>query len=395
MIGYLDIPSGISGDMFLSCLVDAGWPLEELKSTLARLPLPGEEYELSSKPVMKGPLRATQVSVAVVTTKNHRHLRHIREIVNGSDLPQRVKDRAIAIFARLAAAEAKVHGMSIESVHFHEVGAVDAIVDIVGAAAGVDALGITRLYASPVPLGEGWAKTQHGLIPLPAPATLELLAAAKAPTRPAPGPGELVTPTGAAILAEMATFTQPQIQLQRIALGAGQKDFAWPNIARLWLGEERQVGGLVQMETNIDDMNPQFYTPVTEKLFALGALDVWLTPTQMKKGRPATVLSVLAPAAKEEAIADAILRDTTTFGLRVHPVGHRHEARREMRTVTTAYGDVRVKLKFVGDETVAASPEFDDCHTLAKRHNVPVSKVSDAAQRVAHEKFLSKAAGAT
>jgi uncharacterized protein (DUF111 family) len=222
------------------------------------------------------------------------------------------------------------------------------------------------------------------LIPLPAPATLEILANAKAPTRPAPGPGELVTPTGAAILAELATFTQPQMTLQRIALGAGQKDFAWPNIARLWLGEDRHGGPLVQLETNIDDMNPQFYTPVTEKLFSLGALDVWLTPTQMKKGRPATMLSVLAPAQAETVLAETILRETTTLGLRVHAVT-RHEARREMRSVVTEWGEVRVKLKYLAgsDEPVNAVPEYEDCAALAREHNVPVQRVHDEAHRLA------------
>jgi uncharacterized protein (TIGR00299 family) protein len=387
MIGYLDCPSGISGDMFLSCLVDAGWHIDDLKRTLARLPLPGEEYEISSKPVMKGPLRATQVTVGIVASKQHRHLGDIRTIVQGSGLSQRVKDRAMAIFTRLAHSEAKVHGMSVESVHFHEVGAVDAIVDIVGAAAGFEALGLTRLYASPLPLAEGWAKTAHGLIPLPAPATLELLAAAKAPTRPAPGPGELVTPTGAAILAEMATFTQPQMTLHKIALGAGQKDFAWPNIARLWVGEDRHTGPLVQLETNIDDMNPQFYTPVTEKLFTLGALDVWLTPTQMKKGRPATTLSVLAPAQSETVLAETLLRETTTLGLRVHPVT-RHEARREIRTVETEWGSVHVKLKYLGGAPISATPEYDDCLEVSRRHDVPLARVTEAAHRVAEDQWL-------
>jgi hypothetical protein len=370
--------------MFLSCLVDAGWPIDELKRAVGRLALPDEEYAIEAKEVMKGALRAMQVNVTAITTKHHRHLKDIQAIINGSDLSVRVKDRAIAIFGRLAHAEAKVHGMTVESVHFHEVGAVDAIVDIVGAAAGFDALGLTRLYASPLPLAEGWVRSAHGLIPLPAPATLELLAAAHAPTRPAPGPGELVTPTGAAILAELATFTQPQMTLHKIALGAGQKEFAWPNVARLWLGEDRHSGPLVQMETNIDDMNPQFYTPVTEKLFSLGALDVWLTPTQMKKGRPATTLSILAPVQAEQVLADTLLRETTTFGLRVHSVT-RHEARRELRMVETPFGSVQVKVKFLHDVPISATPEYEDCVARAREKNVPVADVTESAQRTAQE----------
>lgn len=377
MIGYLDLPSGISGDMLLSCLVDAGWSIDDLRAVIAKLGLT-EKCPVEAKPVKKGPLAATQVNVHAAHEHHHRHLGDVRKIIESADLPAPVKERAIAVFARLAAAEAKVHGTSVDHVHFHEVGAVDAIVDIVGNVAGLNALGIDKLYAGPLPLGAGWAKTDHGMIPLPAPATLELLAAAGAPTRPAPGPGELVTPTGAAIVAELATFAQPPMKLSRIATGAGQKDFAWPNVARLWLGEPGETGPIVQIETNIDDMNPQLYAPVTESLFAAGALDVWLTPVQMKKGRPGVVLSALAPAAREAAISDALLRQTTTLGTRSFSV-RREEAGREWRTVHTDYGDVRIKLKRVGEEVCGAMPEYEDCAKLAAAANVPVRVVYEAA----------------
>ena len=374
MIGYLDLPSGLSGDMFLSCLVDGGWPVEQLRGTLAGLRIPGEEYSVEAAPVMRGPFRATCVSVKVVKTSHHRHLGQIRAIIGESSLPEAVKSRALAVFHRLAAAEAAVHGIEIEKVHFHEVGAVDAIVDIVGVCAGLAVLGIDRLYASPVPLGHGWIDTAHGRMPLPAPATLQILSAVGAPTRPAPGEGELLTPTGAAMLAELATFTQPQMTLSRIAVGAGQKSFAWPNIARLWLGEETAGGPIVQIETNIDDMNPQLCPVVVERLLAAGARDAWITPVQMKKGRPGVVISALADAAAEQAVVDVLLRETTTLGVRVHPVS-RHEAERQIVTVRTPYGDVRVKLKKLDGNVVGATPEFEDCRKLAEERGVPVKQV--------------------
>ncbi len=247
MIAYLDLPSGISGDMFLGCLVDGGWSLAQLEATIAALGLPAGSWQVQARTVMKGPLRATLVDVQAPVGDAHRHHHDIRQIIEQATWPTIVKDQAIAVFTRLAQADAAVHGSTVAAVHFHEVGALDAIIDIVGVCAGLQALGVEQLYASGAPLGEGWTNSAHGRIPLPAPATLALLTAVGAPTRPAPGPGELVTPTGAALLAELAIFRQPRLQLQRIGIGAGQKEFAWPNIARLWLGEPVDEGHLVQI----------------------------------------------------------------------------------------------------------------------------------------------------
>jgi uncharacterized protein (TIGR00299 family) protein len=379
MIAYLDLPSGISGDMFLGCLVDAGWPVADLEATIAQLGLPPGSWTLTQSSVMRGPLRATLLDVRATVGDAHRHLHHIRDIIKQSSLPLPIQARAIAVFTRLATAEASVHGSTIEEVHFHEVGAIDAIIDIVGVCAGLAALGVERLYASGAPLGEGWTNSAHGRIPLPAPATLALLTAVNAPTRPAPGPGELVTPTGAALLAELATFHQPRMKLQRIGIGAGQKEFAWPNVARLWLGEPVDEGLLVQMETNIDDMNPELYAAVSDQLFAAGALDVWTTPIQMKKGRPAVLLSLLAPASHEQTLADLLLRETTTLGLRVHTV-HRHEAPRDFVTVETPYGGVPVKRKWLYNRVVGVKPEYDACLRLAQQQGVSVRLVHEAAQ---------------
>jgi uncharacterized protein (TIGR00299 family) protein len=389
MIAYLDLPSGLSGDMFLGCLVDCGWSIDELRATVRRLNLPADEWSIDVQDVHKSSIRATLVDLRAAEGHHHRHLSDIRKIIEAADLPSAVQQRAIAIFTRLADAEAKVHGTTRDKIHFHEVGAVDAIIDIVGAVAGVHALGITKIYASPVPLGAGWAKMAHGQIPLPAPATLEILAAVNAPTGPAPGPGELLTPTGAAILAELATFGQPAMSLSRIGMGAGRRDLPWPNIARMWLGELQSSGAFVQLDTNIDDMNPQLYPAVTEQLFAAGAKDVWFTPVSMKKGRPGVVLSALGSAADEAKLTDVILRETTTLGVRVHPIQHRHEARRELRDVATPFGTIRTKIKWLGEEAVAATPEFEDCRAAAERCNASVKSVVDAANAASQALLLS------
>lgn len=379
MVAYLDLPSGLSGDMLLGCLIDGGWPADRLRETIAALHLPEDQWAVRVEQVVKGPLRATRVDVLVDETPHPRGLEEIRRIINAAALGAAIRERAIAVFNRLAAAEAKVHGVGIEQIHFHEVGALDAMIDIVGNAAGLEALGIQRLHASPLPLGPGWTVSEHGRLPLPAPATLELLAAVGAPTRPAPGPGELVTPTAAALLAEFATFTQPAMTLSRIAVGAGQKDFPWPNVARLWLGEGESPAALVQLETNLDDMNPQLYSAVLERLLALGALDAWLTPVQMKKGRPGVVLGVLARSGDESLLVNTLLAETTTLGVRVVNIDRRHEAGRAFHSVQTPFGAVRAKVKFIEGKAAGAMPEFDDCAALARQAGVPPRRVQESA----------------
>ena len=394
MIAYLDMPSGISGDIFLGCLVDAGWPLADLRATIEQLHLPQGSWSLAQERVMRGPLAATLLKVEAAQGDQHRHLRHIAAILERADLPARVKERSLAVFQRLAEAEAAVHGSSVEEVHFHEVGALDAIIDVVGVCAGLEALGVRQLYAGSAPLGEGWTQSAHGRIPLPAPATLAILAGVGAPTRPAPGPGELVTPTGAALVAELAEFRQPPMRVQRIGLGAGRKEFAWPNVARLWLGQGTEMGetaspdagteAMVLLETNIDDMNPELYAPVSRALFAAGARDVWLAPVQMKKDRPATQLSVLGMAADEAALVKILLAETTTLGVRVQPVT-RYAAQRTVQRVATPFGEVQVKVKWMDGAAVGAKPEHEDCVRLAAQHNVPVRVVYEAATAAVYQ----------
>jgi uncharacterized protein (TIGR00299 family) protein len=283
------------------------------------------------------------------------------------------------------------------------VGAVDSIVDVVGAAIGLEALGIDRLYASSLPLAGGTVRSRHGPLPLPAPATLELIARVGAPTRPAPGGGELVTPTGAAILAELATFEQPPMRVRRIGYGFGTRELPWPNVLRLWLGEPAAPGSaglwpapvgvseteagqrpavpegdlirdeVVLVETNLDDASPELLGYAMERLFEAGALDVYFTPIQMKKNRPGTLLGVIAPPDRADALARIILAETTTLGVRLRPLARLIAERREA-TVETPLGPVRVKLKRLGDRTVAA-PEYDDCARLARSGGVPLAEV--------------------
>lgn len=378
MIAYLDLPSGLSGDMLLGCLVDAGWPLKRLEALPKRLGLPEGVCRIRALTVRKQSLRAIQVEIDRVETGTTRHLEDVRSIIERGDLPDAIKQRATSVFVRLAECEAKVHGTTVDKIHFHEVGALDAIIDVVGGVSGLHELDIDELYAAPPPLGDGWIDTEHGRMPLPAPATIELLATVHAPTRPAPGPGEWLTPTGAALLAELARFEQPLMSLDRIGIGAGQRDCDWPNIARIWLGERTRAGPMIQIDTNIDDMNPQLYGAVSDRLFVAGARDVWLTPVQMKKGRPAVVLSVLAPADAEVRLSDLILRETTTLGLRVHHV-YRHEAKRRNEEVHTRFGAITVKLKWVDDDLVGATPEYEHCRTLAERAGTSTREVYDAA----------------
>jgi len=379
---YCDCFSGISGDMFLGALIDAGLPVEHLAQQFGKLNLP--EFEtVTADRVNKGAIAATLVELHIHEHgdhghhhhHHHRHLGDIRRMIEDSTLSERVKLNSLEIFQKLAEAEAYVHGSNIEEVHFHEVGAVDSILDIVGAAVGLEYFDVTRVYASALPLGSGQVQTQHGLLPLPAPATLELLRAAGAPVRPSPATKELITPTGAAILASFATFRQPEMRLARVGIGAGRRDLEWPNIMRIMLGEaDESEGEYLEMETNIDDMNPQLFGHVMDKLFQAGALDVYFTPIYMKKNRPATKLSIIARRQDEHTLANLLMRETSTLGVRVRNVW-RHEANREFRTVNTCFGQAQVKLKIVDGRVIQATPEYDTCIRLAEQAGVAPARV--------------------
>ena len=383
---YCDCFSGISGDMFLAAMLDLGLPVETLSAELAKLALP-EFGGVRVNHVMKGALQASQLTFDLADPDHdhdhgnkhlhHRHLSDILTLIHASTLSVPVQQRAAAIFQKLGEAEAKVHGTTLEEVHFHEVGAVDSILDIVGAAIALAYFGIEQVYASAVPLGSGQVQTQHGLLPLPAPAALELLTMAHASVIPSAAEAELVTPTGAALLASLAIFDQPAMRLQAIGLGAGQHDLPWPNVLRLLLGESEDAQPEqthVELETNIDDMNPQFYASVMQHLLAQGALDVYFTPIQMKKNRPAVKISVIAAAKDEAVLSQLLLRETSTLGVRVKRL-QRYEAERETRRVSTRYGEVAVKLKKLGGQVIQASPEYEECQALAESLQIPIAEI--------------------
>ncbi len=379
-VAYADCFSGISGDMFLAALLDAGLSLDILYEGIASLHLP-EKVELKISETHKGMLRASCLEVVVPESNNHRHLTDILEILSASDLSRSVKEKAEKIFTLVASAEARVHGIPVEQVHFHEIGALDSIVDITGAAIGLDALGVDQLYASPLPYGSGFVEISHGKFPLPAPAVLEICRMSQIPLTPSDSQKELVTPTGAAILGSMANFERPDLVISDIGIGAGKRDLPWPNVMRLLVGEPREMPSaeMVQIETNIDDMNPQFYPNIMEKLFAAGARDVYLTPIQMKKNRPGTLMGIIALKKDETVLADLILRETTTLGMRVIPV-RRYEAKREFRTVQTIFGELSIKEKILDGKVIQSVPEYEDCLRLANEKDVSLAEIYQAVQ---------------
>ncbi len=374
-ITYLDCFSGVSGDMLLGAVIDTGIPVENLRSELKRLPLEG--YELTAGRVKRAGIAATHARVAVHGQPAPRTLSDVLEIIAASSLPAGDREKGAAVFQRLAEAEAAVHGETVETVRLHDVGAVDAIIDVMGAVAGLRMLGAERLYCSALPLGDGEVAGVHGTLPVPAPATLELVRRAKAPMRATSATGELVTPTGAAIVTALASFSRPEMAVDCVGYGAGTRDpEGRPNVLRLWLGESAgaPTRPMLLIETNIDDMTGEMLAYVQEKLLTAGAADAWFTPVQMKKGRPAVMLSVICPEADEERVARLLLRETSTLGVRVRPV-HRWEAEREVLEFETSLGPAAVKVKRLPGEPPRAAPEFEACRRLAEATGLPLAEV--------------------
>ncbi len=386
-IAYFDCFAGISGDMTLGALVDAGADFEALKSELAKLGL--DEYELSVDRVVKRGISASDITVDVHQHHHdhehddHHHHHHgrgfteIKRMIEESSLSERVKANAVAIFTKLGMAEAKIHGVDIEEIHFHEVGAVDSIVDTVGACICLELLGIEQVYASAVPTFHGMAKMAHGQFPLPAPATMEVLQGI--PWRELGIEGEIVTPTGAAIIATLTKKfgAMPPMSVTSTGYGAGKKDFGIPNVLRVLIGElveTTQQHEITVLEANIDDLNPQVYEVVMERLFAAGALDVYMTPIQMKKSRPATLLSVICAPSDIDKLSEIIFAETSTLGIRIDQ-RERLCLQREIVTVETKYGAVRLKLARKAGEVVNVQPEYEDCKSAAASHGVPVKLV--------------------
>jgi pyridinium-3,5-bisthiocarboxylic acid mononucleotide nickel chelatase len=384
-LAYFDCFSGISGDMTLGALVDAGCSLEVLRSGLQGLQIPG--WTISSEKVWKNGMAATFVRVATEEQAKHRSLSAILEIFEKSQLSESVRKNAAAIFRKLGEAEASVHDVPLEKIHFHEVGAVDAIVDIVGACIAFDVLGIEKFACSPLNVGGGTAKMTHGVLPVPAPATAKLLQGK--PTYSNGVQRELVTPTGAAIVSTLCdTFgPQPRMTVSAIGYGAGSIELeGQPNVVRVMIGEaaDKVIAGFDEeisvIEANLDDMNPQIYGYFLEKALAAGALDVYTTHVQMKKNRPGTLLTLLCKPQDTNSLMSLVFAETTTFGARTYRA-QRRTLPRESVNVHTQFGDVRVKLSRVNGRILHVAPEFDDCRKLAVEKNVPLQRVFNEAMR--------------
>ncbi|MEX2157956.1 MAG: nickel pincer cofactor biosynthesis protein LarC [Dehalococcoidia bacterium] len=375
-VAYLDCFSGISGDMLLGALLDAGLPLDALRGELAKVPVAG--YRLEGAKVQRARIAATKVEVALEeAAQPHRRLPEILSLIDTSALPDEDKRSGARVFRLLADAEAQVHGIEPDAVDFHEVGAVDAIIDVLGTVAGIRLLGIETLYCSPLPAGGGSVRAQHGVLPVPAPATLALLTNAGAPIAAGPDPDvELVTPTGAAIVCALARFERPAMTIEAVGYGAGGRDpDERPNVLRLWLGEALgHTGTMLLIETNIDDMSPELFGYAQERLFEAGAADVWLTAVQMKKNRPGVLVSVLCARDREDAVVRTLLRETSTLGVRVREVA-RHEAQREIVEFESSLGPAQVKVKCLPGEPPAVSPEYEVCARLARQHDLPLQEV--------------------
>lgn len=382
---YLDCYAGISGDMTVAALLDLGVPLEHLREELAKLELPANSYELSTKNVERQQMAALRFDVAVYDQHTHRHYSDIDALIAGSSLAEPVKERAGRIFRRLAAAEAKVHGVAIEDVHFHEVGAVDSIVDIVGTAICLEYLNVDHIHVSALPLGSGFVETEHGRLPVPAPATAELLKGL--PVHGGCGPGERVTPTGAAIVAALAgrSGARPAVMLEKTGCGAGGKDFSdCPNILRAFLGRSPEKADradeVVVAETNIDDSTPEILGYAMERLFEAGALDVYFAPIQMKKNRPGVMLTFLCRPEQLDELAKIVLAETSAIGLR-HYLADRIVLERRVVEQRTEFGTVRFKQVIDNQDTVLrSSPEYEDCRRIAHEKGIPCREVMERLQ---------------
>jgi len=386
--------SGASGDMVLGALVDLGLSIDDLRDHL-RLVLPSG-WNISAEVIEQHSVHGTRVQVGLDADQPERDWAEIRSLIESSALPDRMRARALAIFELVALAESHVHRTPVQRVHFHEVGAVDSIVDICGAAIGLELLGVDRAHTLALRTGQGFVSTSHGLLPVPAPATAEIIARTQLPTT-ATGPAEdsvraeLLTPTGAAIIGATATRVSLPFISTKVGYGFGTMTLPWPNALRVYLSNDEAVvpessEAELLLETNIDDMNPQAFELLSERLYSAGALEVWLTPVQMKKSRPATVVSLLAPASLRDTLSQVILQNSTSLGVRALPID-RTKADRAFESVATRFGDVTLKLKIVEGRVVNAMPEYEDCAALARSTGAPFSDVWDEAHRIG-ERFI-------
>jgi len=377
---YYDCFAGISGDMNLGALIDLGVDKDYLVNELKKLNIDG--FHLDVKQDQRRGITGTKAEVIIENQENekHRHLRHIEELINGSELPERVKINSLKIFDLIAVAEAKVHNISKEKVHFHEVGALDSIADIVGAAICLDYLKVDKVLSSSIQLGGGTVKCAHGIMPVPAPATAEIVL--NIPVKTGLVNHEATTPTGAAILVSTVDeFTDTiDFPITKTAYGIGNRDSEVPNVLRVYLCEDLKMvkdvstEEAILLECNIDDMNPEHYDFILVKLFKAGASDAWLVSIIMKKSRPAVTLSILSKPKLVEKMKEIIFTHSTSIGIREHKV-MKNMLRREESTVETVYGDVRIKQSFFNGKLIRTKPEFEDCKLFAEKHKISISEI--------------------
>jgi len=377
MIAYFDCFSGISGDMILGAFLDLGFPLSELTASLASLKI--AKYTLDALPEKRMNLKGTRLRINVKQpVKNEKTFKEIRAMLEGSKINKDVKEKSIEIFSCLAKAEAFIHRKRIDQVHFHEIGAADSIIDVVGSVLGIHYFNIREIVSSPLPLGNGFIQCGHGTLPLPAPATLEILK--NIPVYGIGKPVETVTPTGAAIIATLAQSfgALPSVIIEKVGYGVGErKDNEVPNLLRVILGRKEKKflwEQVVVIETNIDNMNPEIYGYLMEVLFKKGALDVALIPVQMKKNRPGILLKVIARETDKTKLIETIFNETTSLGVRAHTV-ERYTLSRETNVVETPWGKVRIKVIKEPDGRIVTSPEFDDCKRIARVKNIPLKQI--------------------
>ena len=379
-IAYFDCFSGISGDMCLGALVSAGWPASDLESLPRRIGL--DDVRVTVGSARRGPFAATRVEVEVAGRQPHRHLHHVIAMIDRAEVEPTVREKARVVFRKLAEAEAEVHGSTVDKVHFHEVGAADALVDVLGTLEGLHSLGVERCFASSLRLGRGSVASEHGPIPVPAPATTLLLRGA--PVELPDVRAELVTPTGAALLATLVESwsAPPAFRLERVGTGAGGRDLEeQPNVLRLLIGDaETSLGRrrIAVLETALDDENPQFVAALMPRLAEAGALDAMLVPTLMKKGRPGTWLVVIAEPSRADALARILLTETTTLGVRLR-FDERYELERSPAEVETPFGCVRLKVASLPGGGSRAVPEFESVRAAAEKAGRPIREVAEAA----------------
>lgn len=378
---YYDCFAGISGDMNLGALIDLGVDKDYLVSELSKLQIPGFRLEVCSD--MRKGISGTKATVVIDNPENekHRHLRHVTELVNASPLSDKVKALSLKIFGLIAYAEAKVHNIAVEKVHFHEVGALDSIADIVGAAICLDKLGVDEVVSAPIQLGGGFVSCAHGKMPVPAPATAEIVI--DIPVKTGLTPHEATTPTGAAIIVATATryTTETNFKILKTGYGIGQRDTDLPNVLRVYLAEEAETTiadvteeAAVMLECNIDDMNPEWFDFLSEQLFKAGASEVFFTPVLMKKSRSANMVSVLSKSDLVSKLKDILFTHSTTIGLREYTI-KKSVLRREFETISTIYGDITIKRCYYNGKVVNSKPEYDDLKRLAQEHQLPINTI--------------------